>query len=156
METDKLVDVVKNYQQYGYDISVRNSAISVLKERGLKEEDLIFHGQNKARSQQHARDIIKDYSRNSLLALVFYLVIIGINFLPASVGLSLVAYLIAFLAFIGFLIASTMNLTRFFKAIGKPDNSSEIILYIALGIPFFIFVYFYFRSKMNEELDRIN
>lgn len=28
LDTDKLIDVVKNYRQYGYDENLRNSAIS--------------------------------------------------------------------------------------------------------------------------------
>lgn len=42
MDNNKLMDVVKNHRQYGYSDSVRNTAIEILKSRGVLEEDLIL------------------------------------------------------------------------------------------------------------------
>ena len=46
LDTDKLIDVVKNYRQYGYEENLRNSAISLLEERGITTVDtrpVVFH-----------------------------------------------------------------------------------------------------------------
>ena len=40
LDNSKLIDVVKNYKQYGYDEETRNSAISILEERGVSIQDL--------------------------------------------------------------------------------------------------------------------
>ena len=40
----KLIDVVKNYRQYGYDEELRNTAIELLKERGITKKQLEFTG----------------------------------------------------------------------------------------------------------------
>lgn len=40
LDTLQLIDVLKNYQQYGYDESVRNSTIEVLESRGVTMEEL--------------------------------------------------------------------------------------------------------------------
>ena len=43
-DNQKLTDIVKNYKQYNYDIEIRNTAIEILRERGISEEDLKLSG----------------------------------------------------------------------------------------------------------------
>ena len=39
LSNDKLIDVVKNYRQYGYSDELRNVALEELQERGIDREE---------------------------------------------------------------------------------------------------------------------
>jgi len=43
-DNDKLIDIIKNYHQYDYSASFKNSAIKILGERGITEEELRLGG----------------------------------------------------------------------------------------------------------------
>ncbi|MBL4604928.1 MAG: hypothetical protein JKY02_04490, partial [Flavobacteriaceae bacterium] len=43
-DNEKLIDIVKNYQQYGYDNDLRNIAIRILEKRGIDKEQLKLSG----------------------------------------------------------------------------------------------------------------
>lgn len=40
----KLIDIVKNYKQYGYDNDLRNIALGILEKRGINKEQLELSG----------------------------------------------------------------------------------------------------------------
>ena len=70
MDDSKMNDIVKNFEQYGYAIETRDSAQSILMERGFKNEDLIFHGENKANNALYAKDLMN--SRSLLFSYSLY------------------------------------------------------------------------------------
>ena len=72
LDTDKLVDVVKNYRQYGYDENLRILAISILQERGITKEQLELTGNFKNASYDFADDLYKSFRKNSMIAFVLY------------------------------------------------------------------------------------
>jgi hypothetical protein len=71
LDTDKLMDVVKNYRQYGYDEGFRNSAISILADRGISQEQLELTGNFVNRNYDFANEIYKSFSKNSKIAFIF-------------------------------------------------------------------------------------
>ncbi len=44
MENNKLIDVVRNYRQYGYSDELRNGALAILKSREIDELELKLTG----------------------------------------------------------------------------------------------------------------
>ena len=44
LDNDKLIDVVKNYRQYGYSNELRTAAIEILDSRGIDQEKLKLTG----------------------------------------------------------------------------------------------------------------
>ena len=165
LDTKKLIDVVKNYRQYGYDESLRTCAISVLEDRGITKEQLEFSGNLVNKTYDYATELYNTFRRNSTIALVLYgIVILSIIFAPIFsvnsdalgffaniIGLcSLVTYFI-------FLLKSYLNQSRFYREIGQDDGTSGIVLYVmfTLGAIVYLFMYFYFRNQMKEKMKEI-
>jgi len=159
----KLIDVVKNYKQYGYDNDLRNIAIGILEKRGINKEQLKLTGNFENHSYESAEGIQKSYSRNSKIAFIFYGIVL-ISSILVSVfarnseilaSIILIINWIALISYFVFLIKSFMNQSEFYKTIGKENDSSGILIYLLLGLPFYIFTYFYFRNQMNDEMKMI-
>lgn len=60
----KLTDDVKNYKQYGYDDSIRKTALEILKTKGFEEDDLKFTGNDINYKYERAIEISRVYKRN--------------------------------------------------------------------------------------------
>ncbi|MCF8297197.1 MAG: hypothetical protein K9J13_06600 [Saprospiraceae bacterium] len=80
LNDSKLIDVVKNYRQYGYDESLRNEAISILEARGIDKEFLQMTHNYKNRTYDLANDCYLSYCRNSKIAF-FSNVLLNFNYL---------------------------------------------------------------------------
>jgi hypothetical protein len=67
----------------------------------------------------------------------------------------LIASFLAFILYIVFLIISFMNQNQFYKAIGHDYGTEGALLYLFLGMPFYMFMYFYFRNQMKDKMREI-
>jgi len=162
-DNQKLTAIVKNYKQYGYDIEIRNTAINILAERGFSKEDLKLSGNFENVKYNIAEDILNKYNKSSKLTFLFYGLFIITNLgivalLAKSEVVSFISTLINFVSiilFLIFLIKSLLSLNAFYRAIGKEKKIGDQIVYITVGLPFYIFIYFFHRYKMKEELTLI-
>lgn len=163
LDNDKLIDVVKNYRQYGYDDQLRETAISILADRGISKEQLQITGSFENKTYDYANDLSASFLKNSKIAFVMYLVLFSsrilIQIIPDdSVGLAwtlLIATILSFILYFVFLIMSFMNQNQFYKAIGQDYGTEGALLYLFLGMPFYMFMYFYFRNQMKEKMKEI-
>ena len=163
LDSEKLIDVVKNYRQYGYDEKLRNSVVEILENRGIDKEQLKLTGNFENRTYDLAQDIYAAFGRNSKIALIFYGILLITNILwQIAMRNSEVLGMMTLITFFGslvlyfvFLVKSFMDQYQFYKAIGKEYGSEGALLYLFLGIPFYIFSYFYFRNQMNEQMKMI-
>lgn len=159
MQTEKLVDVVKNHAIYGYDASIRDQAVELLQERGVQTEDLIYFGKNKGNQIKHAESILKVFNRNAFLALLCYSAFLAQIFIqPTEENLLILTFgrISTLILYVIFLIGGTFSMVRFNKVIRKPENSGDIIIFILFGMPFFLIIYLHFIRKMREDLARMN
>jgi hypothetical protein len=62
LDSDKLIDVVKNYRQYGYEEDLRTEAITILEERGISKEQLQLTGNFENKKYDNAEDLYKQYT----------------------------------------------------------------------------------------------
>jgi len=162
-DNGKLIDVVKNYRQYGYDDKLRNIAIEILDKRGINKEELKLTGNLKNETYESAKRIHKSYQRNSKIAFILYGIVLISNIFVSVfarnseilASIILIINWIALISYLVFIIKSFMNQNEFYKATGKENNSSSILIYIFLGLPFYMFTYFYFRNQMNDEMKLI-
>lgn len=162
-ENGKLIDIVKNYKQYGYDNDLRNIAIGILEKRGINKEQLELSGNFENYSYKSAKAIHKLFSRNSKIAFILYGIVLITNILVSVFArnsellesITLVINWISILLYFVFLIKSFLNQNEFYRAIGKKNDSNSILIYAFLGLPFYIFTYFYFRNQMNDELKMV-
>jgi hypothetical protein len=160
---EKLIDIVKNYQQYGYDDDLRNITIGILEKRGIDKEQLKLSGNFENHSYESAKRIHKSFNLNSKITFILYGIVLISNILVSIfnqnseilASIILIINWIALISYFVFLIKSFINQNEFYKAIGKENNSNSILIYIFLGLPFYIFTYFYFRNQMNDEMKMI-
>ena len=157
---NRLVEIVKNSKQFGYDDNTRNIALEVLKARGIGEEDLQLTGNLTNYKFDHARDLFRSYNESSNIALVAYLLLLVINAVVIFhiMGMnepgnwySIASWLVA-LIFLAALIKSFSDHTNFYKALGKEAGTGAHFIFFVLGIPFYMFMYPFYKSRMKEEM----
>ncbi|HHC81207.1 MAG TPA: hypothetical protein ENK46_15100 [Flavobacteriia bacterium] len=163
LNNDKLIDVVKNYRQYGYDDGIRTTAIEILKERGIDKEQLQLTGNFQNETYNSAKEIYNLFKQNSKVAFIFYgLILITSIIIPISAknlgSFTLIVEIISWISiavYFIYLLKSFLNHNDFFKRIGKDFGNEGILIYFFLGMPFYIFMYFYFRNQMNGAMKLI-
>lgn len=164
LNNEKLIDVVKNYRQYGYTNELRKSAISILEERGIHKEQLQLTGKFENTTYNKAKEIYTSFHRNSKITFTFYTILLVLNIL-APILLTNIEYPLTIITVLGwtsiilyfiFLLKSFINHHQFYKLIDKNSETESIFIYVFLGMPFYIFMHFYFRKKMKEEINEIH
>lgn len=158
MQTDKLVDVVENFAIYGYDASIRDHALQLLKDRGVQTEDLVYFGKDKSKQSRYVHGILETFNRNSVLGLIFYIAFITQLFVqPTEENILILTFgrISTLILLVIFLIGATFSIVRFNKVINKTENGADILIFILVGMPLFIFVYLYFKRKMKEDLSHL-
>lgn len=164
LDTNKLIDVVKNYRQYGYNEDVRNYALSLLEEQGISKTDLQLTGNLENTSFNYASDLLETFRSNSKLAFLLYVLLIivkliAIWFSPQSGfgnKMLLIAFILCAVLYLIFLIRSFLNQSEFYKTTGEDFGTDGALVYILLGMPFYFFMYFVFQKQMNERLQMVH
>ena len=162
-ENEKLIDIVKNYKQYGYDNDLRSIALGVLEKRGITKEQLKLSGNFENHSYETAIGIHKSFNRNSKIAFILYGIFLLTNIFVSAflyksekfTTLILILNWTAILLYLVFLGKSFFNQNEFYKEVGKKNDSTNILIYIFLGLPLYFLTFFYFRNQMKEELKKI-
>ena len=67
-----------------------------------------------------------------------------------------IVYILSFILFAVFLIKSLIDHSDFYKTIGKDLGAGDYFIYLVMGLPFYLFMYFYYRNEMKEEMKMIN
>ena len=163
LDTDKLIDIVKNYRQYGYDDDLRHRAISILEDRGISKKELELAGGFANRAYDFASGLYKSFRKNSTIAFVSYSITILVPILyPILLTYSeILAFFVMILGFVSlvlyfiFLLKSFFNQNNFYKAIGQDYGAEGALVYLFLGMPFYFVMYFYFRTQMKEKMKEI-
>ncbi|MBE9489517.1 MAG: LptF/LptG family permease [Bacteroidetes bacterium] len=159
----KLIDIIKNYRQYDFDDSYRNSSLLILKNRGVTEDELRFGGNLVNENYENALRYKTDYDENSNIAFKLYFITLTFSIIGAVLNnngfpvfgkvlviigaIATVLYLISF-------IKAFINQSNFYKIMGRKIMSNAIVL-IILGVPLYFIYHFYFKSKLKEDLKQI-
>jgi lipopolysaccharide export system permease protein len=160
-DDNKLIDVVKHYRQYDYDIAYKNSSIAILASRGITEQELKFGGNLTDHSYEESLRLKYLYEENSKLALILY-IIANLFIIPGailknngfeSIGSLLypIGLLIALLYLIA-LIKSFIDYSNLNKQLGT-NHVSNVIVFLLVGVPLYVIFYFYQKKKINEDLN---
>ena len=162
LSNEHLIDIVKNYRQYGFDELYRKNSIAILEERGIDRQTLELTGNFQNKNYDYAMDIFRLYKRNSLLAFILsilvWIQIIGIPILysaPDILKILLVILIISVIAYFFFLIKSFFNQIEFNRITGKDNSMDMAMMYLFLGAPFYFILYGYFNNLMKEQLNEI-
>jgi hypothetical protein len=161
-DTSKLIDIVKNYRQYKYDESIRNTAIGILESRGIDLEVLKLRGDFINQSYDDANRELKSFENASKLAFLLYGFIIisrfAISFTGDNEVLSITFTILFGMAIIGyfiFLIRSFVNQSNYYNMLGKKDSQLNPGLYFTVGLIIYAVMYFVFRKQMRDEMNEI-
>lgn len=159
----KLIDVIKNYRQYGYDNSLRKIAVGILKERGITIKDLKLTGNLRNQNFDSAERLFRRFKKNSRLAIIFYCALLILNILiPVFHYISEfsrnINFILNFIVIVGFLfywLKAFQNQSDFYRMLGKKMDSYEVLIFLLIGMPLYIFMYLYYKHKLKEELQLI-
>lgn len=163
-ENHKLIDLIQNYRQYGFNIDHKNYALNILEQRGVSELELRMSGQLINESYENGVRHLEDYHENATLGVLAHSVflifgIIGLvlnNNGAPEVGNILV--LIAILSLVLFLIVFPKVLkyqSEFYKILNKKFTTNNVI-FIIVAFPLFFLYRLYFNRKMKEDLAKIS
>ena len=159
----KLIDVLKNYRQYGLGSTYKNTALHILNSRGVSEQELRFGGNLVNVTYESALRFKNNYDDNSKIGLLFYGVsivmllsggILNNNNFPIIgkilIGIGVFTTLLYIIAFIKTIISQS----NFYKTLNKKVITHSII-FIILGIPLYFLYVLYFNQKIKEDLKQI-
>ncbi len=160
MDNSKLIDIVKNHRQYGYDDALRNTALAILETRGIQQDELKLTGNFSNYRYDKAADLAKAFFVNSRRTFIFYAISILVPafyiIIPIPIQLFIICYLLSVILFCVFLIKSLISRNDFYKAIHKELGSGDYLIYLMTGISIYLFMYFYYKNEIKEELKGMN
>jgi len=162
MDSSKLIDIVKNYKRYGYEERLKDSALQILKDRGIDEETLRLTGNLSDYKFESVNEIYKSFIKSSKIAFLFYGLIFLFTFTLTSITsysfliILTIVYFICLISCLTFIVKSLICYHDFSKAVGKHLGSGTFIAYVLLGIFFYFFMYFYYKKEMKEDMKMIN
>lgn len=161
-DEEKLIDIVKNYRQYGYSDEIRNSALDVLESRGIDTGILKLRGDLTNSNYDEAKEEFGSFERNSGIAFVLYGLLLVFRFITSFAGDSeaviitfLILFWLSFIGFVVYLIRSFINQSRYYKIVGKENDQINPGLYFTVGLIIYAVMYFMFRKQMRNEMNEI-
>jgi hypothetical protein len=164
LDSTKLMDIVKNYRQYGLEETVKVNSIAILGERGISTEELAMGGTLSNHTYDLADELYRSFNRNSKISMIAYTLLVTLNVLyPILFGNTGEFYLafriiaiVTAIVYIVHLLRSFMNQDRFYKIAGDNYGANGAVIYFLFGLPFYIFAFFLFRSQMKDKMKEIN
>lgn len=163
-DDSKLIQIIKNHRDFDYKYEHKNSAIAILNERGITEQELRLAGHLSNRKHDEIISLKNEYEEDSKLAFIFYFIMTAFNVVagvfnnngPQSLAMIFfIVGIICFLIFITAVIKSIIKHIDLFKALGKSRSANGAILYF-LGMPLYFIFYFIQKRQIDSELFKIN
>ncbi|MDO6759131.1 LptF/LptG family permease [Tamlana sp. 2_MG-2023] len=156
----KLIDIIKNYKHYNYDIKYKNSALAILDSRGVTKQHLKFSGEYSDERFDETIRLKNTCDEDSKLALILYIVcapliligkILENNKYEAS---GKILFTVGVIVGVVYFIAFTRSFISFsnFKKHVKKQNISNSILYVLVGLPLFFVVYIVQNRMLKTDL----
>lgn len=165
LNTDQLINVVKNYRQYGYSLEVRSYSLDLLEKRGISQADLQLTNSLDNQNYIRAKEIFTAYITDSCRAFICYGVALMINVLMFFIShntteqttVILTAGKIIFIVlYLLFLFRSFLSQDRFLQVVGDSNKVGSGLIYLFLGMPFYVVLYFVFKQQMVERMKMID
>jgi len=160
---EQLIDIVKNYRQFGLSYNYKSVALGHLKDRGISELELRMSGQLLNEKYETGIRHLTDFKENSKLAVVLYFVmvvfglggsILNNNGFPTVGPILIIVASIATILFLMLFKKTVMNQSNFYTLLKKNFMTNSVV-FILLGLPLFVLYRIYFSKKMTEDLSKI-
>ena len=163
-ENEKLIDIVKNFRQFGLSLNYKQKALKILNLRDISELELKMSGNLSNQKYENALRLYIDFKQHSKLALVLNTLTILLGFgglVLSNNGMPVMGKIlsgIAVLCLLFFLIVfqkTISNQFNFYKLLSIKFLTNSFV-FIILGIPLFVLYRPYFIKKMKEDLLKIS
>ena len=163
-DNKKLIDIIKNFRQFGLSLNYRQTAIRILNSRGISELELKLGGNLSNQKYENALRLFIDFKENSKLALVLNIltIILGLGgSILAENGIPIIGKITSGFAILGLIFfvvvfqKSTSNQSDFYKLLSIKFLTNSFV-FIILGIPLFFLYRPFFIKKMKEDLLKIS
>ena len=163
-ENEKLIDIVKNFRQFGLSLNYKQKALKILNSRDISELELKMSGNLSNQKYENALRLYIDFKQHSKLALVLNTLTILLGFgglVLSNNGMPVMGKIlsgIAVLCLLFFLIVfqkTISNQFNFYKLLSIKFLTNSFV-FIILGIPLFVLYRPYFIKKMKEDLLKIS
>lgn len=103
--------------------------------------------------------VLNLFNRNSYISLLFYLLAVGVSvFFVVNEYEKIIETsikLITYALYLGFMVWSLVNLKNYFENTRKDDYSMDVLIYAMIGIPLYVFAFFYIRGKLKNDLSNL-
>ncbi len=164
----QLKDIVKNYRQYGYSEEVRQAALQQLNLKGYSDLELKMSGDFENKKYTAALQSFKESSSFSKKGLVAYFISIicllgmilfnniHIRFSETLKFLFQIGQIISLIAFYVLVVKSLLSSSKFYKVIGKEQDTGSWMIFLLLGPIIYVFLYLNHIKKMKEDLQMIH
>ena len=158
LDNAQLLNLVRRYQYFGFSEETRDKARRILEKRGLDEDILRRIGYLNEDPFDHALKYYLSFKRLSKVAFltygVFVLFIIASYFVEPNWMIS--SFLLGtFTGLVGFVVLSLISQFRFYRVLGKSFTDGSPLVFFFLGMPLYFLMYFRFKARMEEHLNRL-
>ena len=163
-ENEKLIDIVKNFRQFGLSLNYKQRALKILNSRGISELQLKMAGNLSNQKYENALRLYIDFKEHSKLALVLNIltILLGLGgFVLSNNGIPVIGKILSVIAvlsllfFVVLFLKSTSNQSDFYKLLSIKFLTNSFV-FIILGIPLFVLYRAFFIKKMKEDLLKIS
>lgn len=163
-DNNKLIDIVKHYRQYNYNIEYKNSSLAILESRGITQQELKFGGNLIDHGYEESIRLKYLYEENSKLAFILYSItlililpgaILKNNGYPSIGQVLFISGIIVGIFYLFALIKSFIDNSNLYKQLGK-NNITNALVFAIGGLPLYFLFYFFQKKKINEDLKTTN
>jgi hypothetical protein len=165
----ELLDILKNYVQYGYSEKIQKIAAEVLKKRGVIEEEGDFapgeftEKEKETQQQILLKHLYLEYRKFGFIALILHLCIIIVTpilffYLNKTFFQIAGAFLLLFLIvlFYQYYMKFYLRFHRFKEVYPDKTKKFPFLLFLLLGLPgpgfFFLIIWIPYHSKKMKQL----
>lgn len=160
-DNDRLVDVIKNYKEQNYDVSVKSIAYSTLISRGVSNEELISKGLSIDPNYLNSSKTVKDGLDYSKFSFIFYCIGIALlilhfvfknNKLPEFASASRDLSIIALFIYIFYYVIVNIKISKFYSNLNiKLKKINPFVLIISF--PFYGLGHFFIKTILKQDLN---
>ncbi|WP_347374492.1 LptF/LptG family permease [Aequorivita sp. Q41] len=163
----QLIDIVKNYRQYGYSEEVRKAALQQLNLKGYSKLELKMSGDFENKIYSVALQSFNESSSFSKKGLNAYFIsiicLIGMilfNNIDITYSETLkiifqIGQVISLISLYILVIKTLFSSSKFYKVLGKEQDTGDWMIFMLLGPIIYIILHFNHIKKMKEELQMI-
>lgn len=153
MNVDRLKDIARNHQQYGYNASMLQVVLSILKEKGAAFFDVSTKNFNRERTL----DVLKTFDISYIITILAYFVftiITAVAVQEKSFAYTVSASIVG-LVYFGFYVKTLISYSDFYQSIDK--KATKYVAGASILILLFNFItYPFLRWQMKKDFNKTN